>query len=169
MPLNSASSEAKSRRPPGRLPNVLRYVEDCTQKIENLNPSMKAMLKPVLEPLLDMAREQNRLNMMEWARVDALPSKHANTHLGNSDNLVSNVNPEPVSLTGEADPGDPHEGVSARGHVHPVGDDIAGLIPLTEVTTEDLNGFDVLYVYDWASNQLLQQILFELMQLTGEV
>ncbi len=166
MPLNSNSTEAKSRRPAGQLPNVQREFDDAMRALENLSPSLREMLKPVLNPILSAGREQHRLNFMLWNRTDALPGLHANTHLGNTDNLVSGEDPEPITLTADADPGDPHEGVSARGHVHPVGDDLAALIPFGEVTTEVLNDYDVLYVYDPEVEMLLQRILLELLKMT---
>lgn len=162
MPINN-TEEAKSRRPPGQLPSITRRVADAEAAMRQLPVSLKAALSPVLSPLLDMARQQDRFNLDQWLRFDALPGKHATTHLDGGDTVVGHDIPTAIKLTNVGDPGDPHDGLAPIGHIHPVGDDIADVI-------ESLDGIDIdpidgAAVTDASLRRLFYAILMQLLEL----
>lgn len=147
----------------------MRHIADTEAALKQLPESLRTAMEPVLKPLLDFARGQARINLDYWLSHDALPGKHASTHLDGGDTVSSNSDPTAIALTNVASPGTAHHGLSKDDHVHPIGDDIASLTPLTEVTTEDINGYDVLYIYNPATEGLLEEILVELRLLTGTI
>jgi hypothetical protein len=73
-----------------------------------------------LEFFTKFARNQDDLNRYLWMMEGSLPGKHAKTHLGGGDNLVSGQTPSTITLISVGDPGTPQIGVSAGDHTHPV-------------------------------------------------
>lgn len=71
--------------------------------------------------LLEVAKRQDELNRYLWMQVqNSLPRKHAPTHLGGNDNLVSANTPTTVTVGALGSPGTPQGGVAAANHEHPV-------------------------------------------------
>lgn len=69
----------------------------------------------------NLARRQDELNRMLWLAIqNSLPNKHAPTHLGGNDNLVSGLKPTTIELTSVGNAGTPQIGVSAGDHTHAV-------------------------------------------------
>jgi len=157
------TQEAKSRRPPGRLPNITRRLADTEAALKRLPDSLRASLAPIITPLVELSKEQSRLNMDLWLRFDALPGKHASTHTGGSDTVASLNDPTAIALANVASPGTAHHALSYDDHVHPVGDDIADVI-------ESLDGIDVdpidgAAVTDATLRRLFMAILMQLLEL----
>lgn len=115
----------------------------------------------------DRTAIEDILRQLIDATDDGLPVKHAVQHLtavgaakrdadGPQDGLISTAMPTPISLDGEGDPGDPPEGASSAGHVHPAS---PSLRALGTVTTELVQGKRVAMVRDATLLSVLEQIL----------
>lgn len=94
--------------------------------------------------------------------VGGLPTPHAETHMGGSDDLAGTVDPTDIAFGLEADPGTPSLGFAPIDHVHELDADLAGLEELSDVTTETIDGRQVGYFIDPIGNRLLAAILLEL-------
>lgn len=145
----------------------MRHIADTEAALKNAPESMRAMLGPVMAPLMSFARQQARLNEDLWMRYDSLPGRHATTHLDGDDSVSSTSDPTAIALTNVADPGTPHSPLSRGDHVHPVGDDIADILEL-------LDGLDAdpifgIPVTDARVRKLLELILLQLYALAGNV
>lgn len=93
---------------------------------------------------------------------ESAPAPHAATHKGGTDSVISSRDPEPVGLTGEADPGTPGLGAAAVDHVHAPDEDLASLAGLAGVTTDEADG---VAVHDHRVRRLLEEVLVELHEL----
>ena len=120
------------------------------------------MLTPLVAPLIDISREQDRFNLDQWLRYDALPGKHASTHLDGNDTVSSNNDPTAITLANVADPGTRHHGVSRDDHVHPVGTDISDVIDSLDGI--DVDPIDGAAVTDATLRRLFSAILLQLLE-----
>lgn len=145
---------AKSKRNPGFLTSLMGEVSPKSDK-----------------ELLNLAEAQDRINEMFFRALDnSLPARHAASHKGGGDSVAGTGDPLPVTLTGEADRGDPEVGYSPHNHVHTL-EGTAGdtLDSLDGIDTETINGLEVAYVFNPRAHELLEDILLEVMKLNGEV
>jgi len=156
------TQEAKSRRPPGRLPNITRRLADTEAALKRLPDSLRASLAPIITPLIEMSKEQDRANLDFWLRFDALPGKHGSTHTGGSDTIASRNDPTAIALANVASPGTAHHALSYDDHVHPVGADISDVIDSLDGI--DVDPIDGASVTDATLRRLFSAILLQLLE-----
>lgn len=98
------ASGARTRRKPGLLTRLSIYLPANAPKWAEA-----------------LAKVQDELNRYVWMAIqNSLPAKHAPTHLGGSDTVVSQRTPSTITLGVVGSPGTPQLGVSAVDHRHPV-------------------------------------------------
>lgn len=154
-------SSASGTRRPGPTPNINAHVVQAQAALQRAPENLRELLADIITPLVSAIQNQDVFNRRQQARYASLPAPHGRTHLGGQDNIVSDDDPEALTPDSEGDPGDATEGVSARGHVHDMSA-FAFLGDLDGLTTEELNGDQVVMVYSPEENELLQEILIEL-------
>lgn len=157
---------AKGIRRPGVLPNLPTHILEAQAALEQLPVSLRGPMRAVLEPLIDLALEQYDFDRRQRDRYNSLPAPHGQTHLGGGDNIVCLDDPSPLTPFSTGDPGDPHECVSAGGHVH---DMSAFLAYLDNADTEVRNGFTLLMTSAPRLESLLQRILLAIAELKALV
>ena len=100
-------------------------------------------------------------------RYEALPQKHASTHMGGDDSVSGSLLPSPIVPGEEGEVGDATDGFAPIQHVHDT--TALGSLAGVDVDIEEHNGQNLALVHAPQLFSLLQEILFKLEQLEARM